>query len=800
MLRHPNTGRPIVQLKQNNNLSKDVRRLIWCNTNEELNEADRTSATIATSNIDIFEAAANANIPIYAFYSTNPSNDILRILATQKRPLLFIISRNTIPQELGQLLQSLGNILILEDIQTHLPFMAHHTFDLSSIGDIHVIIGMVHRSTHIITHETPTTNAIKALEEYNIKLQSRLPRKEVWLVTQYFRPSAGRRAKEIDACLQENLTSGVFDRIILFNETDAPLSSRIMTTAQSVAYKCNLDIRNKRDRITYGDYLSISKELAEYESLEDVYLVAGNADITFDKQNWRDIHSVSLQGTAFAILRHDMPDNSQLNEGIQPKLFGFPGPSEESTDAWVVSASFIRSSIVDKPQVMERFNKLPFGFVGCDQAFIGELMRNRMTVYNPALHFKIYHHHTSGINTSTRSVPDCQVFGQTRVGGLLDIIFDTDKIKASQKATLERPNVDVRLTGDNTKSVETFCIMVERHERYKWKHDAVNVIKIPSIPIYEWNKCIISPYGQLQQYDRIIVGPTTESASLSEKVGISSLQIITPADSMWCIPLRQQATQSMGRYFTEYFAKLLQLMKQFPDFNAPVALIGNAEQWVHHFKWPNNKEQIPAMHWNDRIIYYCDNIIGTIDGPWFNEVSTSDIDALRSAFRPYESNKDESKVVIVYGGAITTEWTIQLKEQFTEKGYNPIIIDPATASVDEMIRTFSGAANVLVSGGGPESGKAAVDYSPRTFWSWLLPASARVLEIQNEFNPDGEVAAVCAASNVHHMFLIIHRAPSDVQLKNIMGRLTNIFPEFVAVQTEQIIEDSSNITTLKFSL
>ncbi len=799
MLRHPNTGRPIVQLKQNNNLSKDIRRLIWCNTNEELNEADRTSATIATSNIEMFEAAANANIPIYAFYSINPSNDIIRILATQKRPLLFIISRYIIPQELAQLLQSLGNILILEDIQTHLPFMSHHTFDLQSIGDIHVIIGLVHRSTHIITHETPTSNAMKALEEYNIKLQASLPRKEVWLVTQYFRPSAGRRAKEIDACLQENLTSGVFDRIILFNETDAPLSSRIMTTAESVSYKCKLDIRNKRERITYGEYLTVSKELAEYEGIDDVYLVAANADITFDKQMWRDIHSVSLQGAAFAILRHDMPDNSQLNEGIQPKLFGFPGPSEESTDAWVLSARYASMNILDKPQVMERFNKIPFGFAGCDQAFIGELMRNRMTIYNPALHFKIYHHHTSGINTSTRSVPDCQVFGQTRVCGLLDIIFDTDKIKAPQKYNIERPNVDVRLTGDNIKSVETFCIMVERHDRYKWKYNAVNSMKFPNIPIYEWNKCIISPFGQIQQYDRIIVGPTTESAQLSEKVGISSLQIITPADCMWGIPLRQQATQSMGRYFTEYFAKLLQLIAQFPDFNAPIALMGNAEQWVQHFKWPNAKEQMPAIHWNDRTIYYCDNVIGTIDGPWFNEVSSSDIDALRSAFKLYEAVKDESKIVIVGGGSITNEWTVQLKELFANKGYNPIIIDPATASVDEMIRTFSGAANVLVSGGGPESGKAAVDYSPRTFWSWLLPSSSRILEIQNEFNPDGEVAAICAASNVHHMFLIIHRAPSEVQLKNIMGRLTNIFPQYIE-QTENIIEDSSNITTLKFSL
>jgi hypothetical protein len=49
------------------------------------------------------------------------------------------------------------------------------------------------------------------------------------------------------------------------------------------------------------------------------------------------------------------------------------------------------------------------------------------------------------------------------------------------------------------------------------------------------------------------------------------------------------------------------------------------------------------------------------------------------------------------------------------------------------------------------------------------------------------------------MFLIIHRAPSEVQLKNIMGRLTNIFPQYIE-QTENIIEDSSNITTLKFSL
>lgn len=793
MLRHPDTGKPIIQLKQTNNLSKTIRKLVWCNTNEELNDAHRISAAIATSNITIYESACTAKIPIYAFYSIEPSIDINKIVELKQNPLLFIVSRFKITNDVSHLLSSCGNILILEDIQSHLPFLLHHTFDLESIGDIHTMIGLVNRSTHIITSETITPDAIKALEEYNVTVHHRIERKEVWLVTQYFRPSSGRRAKEIDACLQENLTSGVFDRIILFNETEAPLSSRIMATVNSVSYKCKLDIRDKKQRITYGDYLSISNEL---DNDNDVYLVAANADITFDKDRWRDIHCVSMNNVAFSILRHDIPEYSQVLEGVQPKLYGFPGPSEDSTDAWVVSSKFI-NNIISKRDVIERFNKLPFGFAGCDQAFVGELIRNKLTVYNPALHFKIYHHQTSGINTATRIIPDCQVFGKLRVCGLLDIIFDTDKIKATQKCVFERPHINLNLSGDNMKSVETFCTMVERHERYIWKHNQTNIIKFQHVPIYEWNNCIISPYGQVQLYDRHIVGQTNESLKICESNGVGSLQITTHADTMWGIPIRSQVPQSIGRYFTEYFSKALQLMKQFPDVNAPLLLLNNAKDWVSYFQWPNLKEQIPALYWNNKTVFHCDTVIGTIDGPWFSEVSSTDIDILRSSFRPYNPNKDESKVVIVLGGAINDVWASQLQELFNNKQYNSIIIDPTTATVEQIINAFSGAAQVIVSGGGPESGKAAVDYSPRTFWSWMLPQSSRILEIQNEFNPDGEVAAICAASNVTHMFLIIHRAPSDVQLKNIYNRLNSLFSNY---NTAPIIDSSSDITTLKFSL
>ena len=801
MLRHPTTGKPIVLLKQNGVLSKDVRRIVWCSTEADLHAAYRTAATIAIESIELFDIATTNNIPVFAYYCSD-GNDIMRMLLTQNKPLLFIISRENIPPQFAQLIQSIGNVIVLEDIQTHLPFIAHHTFNILLRGDIHVMIGLVHRASHIITSETPSIGAMEAIKEYNIVHSKEQPKKEIWLVTQYFRPSAGRRAKEIDACLQTNMASGIFDRIVLLNETDAPMSQRILNSPGAE----KLDVRNHGRRLTYGDVLNFSKEDMHSLKLDDIYIVSANADITFDKDRWKELHCLSLKSAALSILRHDMPE--QGDENAQPKLFGFPGPSEESTDAWVFSAAAMKATgILEKPQVLDRFSAIQFGYVGCDQAFVGELMRNKIAVYNPAVHFRIFHHHNSNVNTSTKKVPDCQVFGHARVCGALDIMMDNAHL-TNKYGTIERESVDVSLTSDNMKSVETFCIMAERGDRYKWVHDKPNTIKIPAIPVYEWTNAMISLHGQVQKYDRVIIGPTEESTQLSEKVGVASLQITNHIDTVWGIPIRQKTMNSVGRYFTEYMARALQFMDKFNDIDAPVILFpnSNGQEWINHFRWPNMKDKVGAVQWNERGSLYAKRVIGSIDGPWFNEISRSDIAALRRAFIPYVSSiTKSSQITIVLGGFIDTQWATELKELFINKGYNPIIIDPATANVSEMIAAFCGTSQVLVSGGGAESGKGPVDYSSRTFWSWLMPAGARLIEIQNEFNPDGEVAALCAAADVVHMFIIIHRAPSAVQMKNVVGRMDTIFESFTVPEQEQksnekIIESISDITTLKFSV
>ncbi len=817
MQRHPQTGKPLITLKHTGVLSKDIRQLVWCSTVEEAAAAHKTVCAIAVSSFTVFEDAVKQQIPIYAYYCRD-GNDIPRMAAQPTKPLLFIISRTTIPFQYAMILQTLGNILILEDIQSHLPFMRDYTFNLDRVGDIHVMVGIIHRVSHIITQEIPSEGAMKAVTDYSIKMLTSVPKKEIWLVQQFFQPTAGRRAKEIETCLQENLESGIFNRVLLLNEKEYVFASpRLRVAIEKTKDTCFLDIRPQyKKRLTYGDILRVAQEAATTANtdtiedslnkgsggaanaaLEDIYIVAANADITFDKNQWPHLHNCSLNNSILAILRHDMKSGDE-----PPKLFGFPGPSEESTDAWVFSAKAIMDNgILQKTQVMERFDKIVVGHAACDQAFVGELARNKFNIYNPAIFFRIFHHQLSGVSTALPIIPDVNVIGHTRVSGILDIHFDTNKIMQTPVASIQRGTVNVDLYSDVPKAVETFCIMEERHDRYKWQHNKTNEIKIPAAPIYEWTNCMMNMHGIIQDYRRAIIGSTQESAQLAEKAGVCSLQVTTQADTMWGIPIRPQTMSSFGRYFVEYFARALQLMKLFPAVDGQLVLPGpHAQDWVNQFTWPNGRPQIGATLWNPQTMFYCRRVVGTVDGPWFNEISTEDITTLRTAFKPYSATiTAPERIVIIMGGFIDESWTAHLKELFTAKGYTPVVIDPVTASVGEMIAAFVGAGRAIVSGGGPESGKAPVDYSPRTFWSWMMPAGAILMEIQNEFNPDGEVVALCAAAAVKHHFMVIHRAPSAVQLTAVATRLEKIIEPFVTAP-KNVIENASNITSLRFSI
>jgi hypothetical protein len=790
MLRHPRTGKPIVVLKQENTLSKDIRTLVWCNTIEDVRAANNVRATCALSSIDVYRQAVDEMLNVFIFYSRETA-DIFEMFNTPKKPNIFVVSRDKVPNEFAQLIRSLGSVIILEDIANQVPYIPGIPFNLTSVSDVHIMVGMIHRASHIVSSEIRDIDEGIAthLREFGVTVSASLPNKKIWLVQQYFVPSAGRRAKEIDATLIENMESGVFDKIILLNENDKPLSKRIMDAAE----KCTLDIRNISRRLTYGDVLRLaaSDETAPYD---DVYIVAANADILFNKDTWKELHCVSLKDSAFAILRHEF---SKDDVTAPPKLFGFPTPSDESTDAWVVTSNTIkRLGIVEKADAIKRMDSIPFGFIGSDQIFVGELMRNRLKVYNPCTFFQIYHNHKSNVVTHTKLLVDCNVFGQARGCGLLEIHFDTDTVRTSPIKSIENAPVYVTLRSDNMKSVETFCTMIERNSRYLWKHDVDNTITIPKIPVYEWNKCTINSQGQLQFYDRVLAGSTKESIEITETSGIATLQITKHIEKLFNVPFKIEVMNSFSRYFTYYLSRIARLMTEFPDYNGCFFAHPMLISWLNYFVWPCNYTDINLIPWSKQMYFYADNCIGTFAGPWLTEVSKEDIRSLRKALVRYSTLVTRSDCfTIILGGFINSAWAETFSELLKKKGYSPIVIDPTTASPTEMFDAFCGVGHAIVSGGGAESGKAAVDYSSRTFWSWLMPASAKLYEIQNEFNPDPEVAAVCAAADVEHNFIIIHRAPSEVQMKYVAERLEKIVPS-----CEDIISDSSNITNMTFAI
>lgn len=180
------------------------------------------------------------------------------------------------------------------------------------------------------------------------------------LFIEHFVPSDPARVKELNDTLEANMMLGVFDEIV-------PMS-------------------NGEERLRYGNVFRLAAE--KYPGR---VCVLANADIQFD-YTARYLPGAVGEKRLVALTRWE--------NGSTPRMIGqyrderlYSG----SQDVWAFSGG----------ELVGIGDRIPLGYIGCDQAIAGEAMNAGYAVVNPALSIRTWHNHAN----STRGQDEVSVIG-----------------------------------------------------------------------------------------------------------------------------------------------------------------------------------------------------------------------------------------------------------------------------------------------------------------------------------------------------------------------------------------------------
>jgi hypothetical protein len=263
-------------------------------------------------------------------------------------------------------IESIPNCMSLGDLHEAYPHLGAK-WDGTQDDAIVMIAGLL-RYRRIAGAWSPRAESLGLVRE--MEAPSRL-----WWVTQYYKPSDPKRARELAVCLDRNLASQRIDRVVLLNEKKEGVKGA------------------KVSEVVIGSRLTY-KAVLEWISTSvpsDVIVAFANADICIDDESWKDLWSVNLEGKFLALLRYDVPESGQVEDAM---LFG---PRADSQDTWVVRAADV------KKRTGWAAMDIPFGKMGCDNAIALEMFRAKFLIVNPAMSLKTWHFHASGVRNYVRT-------------------------------------------------------------------------------------------------------------------------------------------------------------------------------------------------------------------------------------------------------------------------------------------------------------------------------------------------------------------------------------------------------------
>lgn len=746
---NPMTGAPIKIMRSESSIWRNKKTLLWLKGQATDLPWDRfDTLTVGPEDTQKW-LSEKKRVDFVILTETDEMTQNWLLNATYKSHKMIFITRALVISIGEAKFRSLGvtNVVCLDELHLMYSFLGHK-WD-SSIEDGILLAAALLRYSILSGVSTRPQRRLDAFKvnEISLSYESCKPPKPLWFITQFYKSDKPERYAEIKKCLEMNTICPYIDKIVLLNEKDYSKDFSKSKKIQQV-------IVGKRS--TYKMVLEYIKEKVP----EGVICVFANADIFLDTQDsWRDMWAVDMVDQFLALLRWDVQKNSES------KLFG---PRNDSQDTWCVLSDSVKNTkkVWDWSEL-----DFPFGKAGCDNAITVEMMKLKFCVSNPALSLKTHHLQVTEYRTyNKQDVVDKPSYLYVDPTGIHDMkpIYDLSKFEAKKAVVtaFTRP-----LKAVQPRVLDTYCKMLEREERFKYEKNATNIVPAEEISYYRYKNGFHTTEGLVYGYNRLYIGKNETSKEAWSKSALSPVVPSIKVKFALVAPYIDTQTDTTEGYLLYYVAKILLLRQQFGDGDFWTGK-GDSTKGLELFKW--NSQNVPVLPRSENAQVWFEE---AIQYPWLSsqELRKEEIQALRSSLRIdwQPSPSGQTWVIIVDGKYITNEMASAWEDKYTDKLWTCVYEGRTNPQV--AIEKLVGAEGVILYGGSKSIA--------RWGYLWALPKKAKVIEIQNEMDPNGEIAHLTGAAELSLNLIIIPRA-NDVHTRAMIDKhLTKTFDSFTAPES-----------------
>ena len=576
--------------------------------------------------------------------------------------------------------------------------------------DAIVIFALLHRYHHIVPSQSfiALETRCKRRNLFNLKvIEKKEP--ECWLFTQFFRHASKKRTSELLTCLQKNLQCPYVDRVVLLVERDYAKEYVNIPLKEEERRKIKQVIIGKR--LTYLDFLLYVQQHVP----TNIYTILANADI-YMGDSLLSLWSIRMENRVMALLRWD------IVKGVA-EIFG---PRADSQDTWILLSDSIHS------RKWSNSFHFQLGQPGCDNAFAGYLLQQRITLLNPALTFQTFHMHESSIRSYD---PKDYIRAALYINLVPTYLIDTCQEKSPEEPDkrLSHALVGFEVKSSSMSNEITYCTMLEKQGRYLWEPMVENHYFQANVSVYAWKKAGVTATGLVHQYDRIFIG---EDDTFWKN---STFHRFTPhvkARQFLAIPFSDTSVfTDLSAYLLYYVSRCLRLLELYPSayFWIPKPFLEAVSSFPN---FPISQ----GIEWNEDIACWADEVVGYV--PSRIELSSEEIGLLRVKMPLYE-NKSVKRIVFLLDSIINAHWvdTFTFIESAITSDYEIICI----SSVHEYDKLYGASHFVFFS-------------NNKVIPLWALPVGAHILEFQMELDLSGEVQHLAHICGLNSQIELLFRA------------------------------------------
>ena len=715
---------------------RDQRTLIWLQNQSNTVNWSKWAAVVC--GVESYKSWSKRNAKIVGIVITD-----LEHINTHFKDL-FEISKNVSLMLLSQKIlitksqefwsENFDNILNLDNVLDQYPFI-ETPWD-NTLDDAVTIFGILCRYNRIVDCNNSLLRTTS-----NITFAKNIQPPQVWVFTQFFKHKDSSRYQEIKECLKRNCVNPYIDKVVLINEKDYSTEYKKILGSTRVEQIINRVTKIQQvisgRRLAYADFLNYVHDHVP----NGVFVILCNADIYFG-DSLLDLWKINMADKMFGLLRWDVDD--KCNEKTA-KLFG---PRADSQDSWV----FLSDSIKSRTWDYQKFN-FQLGQPGCDNAFAGHILRQKILLSNPALTFKSFHLHNTNIrNYDKKDAIRADIY----INLAPTYIIDSKQVVAppcgSAPLTISNELAAFEVKSSSMSNEITYCTMLEKAGRYKWEPSVENYYFEAAIPLYKWNKSCVTPNGLVYDLYNIYTGKNEE-----ERFNYWTSAVVTPLTplqkrkKMFAIPFKNtDVFKHPDTYILNYLSRYARLIKSHPGTSFWIPY--NFMEYLEYFEWSN--QELSYVIFDENTACYAEEVVGFLPGPL--ELGIEDIQALRELYPSWVEKPCGKVCSVVIGSWLTQafaeeEITQFLRDKELDEDWTIRFVSESDyASYDSLI----GASLCILVGGEAKT------------WTklWSLPKGCCVIEFQQELNISGEFQHLAHVAGFKSWVLLLSKGSvKDVQ-------------------------------------